>query len=442
MLDVANIVASGNTREFLAKKEKEKAEKGKAGKRGREKDADAAKAVRLPNSKRFKNTFHYEELVTEDVIPEPKAPAAPAAPSAPAAPATVDVPAAAGPPAAPVQENGTKDVEMTDGPATNGAAPEPSEAPEAPASTEEAKTTTEGETVKQENGEQKEVTADIPKIEEPETATEAAAPVPAAPTQQEPEAQPQPAEPQPEAEPEQRTRRVRRDIEVGLERFTFAQRNEIDRIVTAIYRAIQGVDDMYMRPQCWENLVFVGNGVRLRGLKDNIMQTLQARYLISPSTATMFTSELPSNLGTPSGTGSQTPTGSFTGAPHQLPTTSSVNPLLQAATTAGLAVPGVPARLDRTPEMRCPAITSIAKLRRPSSLPLPTYLTEWTKNGFEEAMFLGAQVAARLAFCVHNLDQQGMESQKCMSLNRVDYKWVSSLFTSLPYRGSVIDYGY
>ena len=42
------------------------------------------------------------------------------------------------------------------------------------------------------------------------------------------------------------------------------------------------------------------------------------------------------DIGTPSGTGAQTPTGSFTG---QLPTTSSVNPLLQAATTASLGVP-------------------------------------------------------------------------------------------------------
>ncbi len=38
---------------------------------------------------------------------------------------------------------------------------------------------------------------------------------------------------------------------------------------------------------------------------------------------------------------------------------------------------------------------------------LPSYLGEWTKNGFEEAMFLGAQVASRLAFTIHNLDCPG-----------------------------------
>ncbi|KAF7558733.1 hypothetical protein G7046_g5434 [Stylonectria norvegica] len=53
---------------------------------------------------------------------------------------------------------------------------------------------------------------------------------------------------------------------------------------------------------------------------------------------------------------------------------------------------------------------------------LPTYLAEWTKNGFEEAMFLGAQVAARIAFCLHtNMDAQAIEAQRLMSLSRVDY---------------------
>jgi actin-related protein 9 len=223
---------------------------------------------------------------------------------------------------------------------------------------------------------------------------------------------------------------VRRDVEVGLERFLFADRREIDRIVTTIYRTVQGIEDMYMRPACWENLVFVGNGARLRGLRDNIMQTLNARHLVSPSSATMFTSELPSNLGTPSGTGSQTPTSSFAGAPHQLPTTSSVNPLLQAATTSSLAVPGGAVGTPGGPGAAGSTAGDVATSHHfhsqtPTTIKLaqlPTYLTEWTKHGFEESMFLGAQVAARLAFCIHNIDAQGLESQRMMSLNRVDYK--------------------
>ncbi|KAK0712263.1 hypothetical protein B0T21DRAFT_376294 [Apiosordaria backusii] len=337
VLDVASLVVSGQTREFLAKQEKLKAEKAKAGRKGKGQEADAAAAARtrLPNSKRIRNIFHYEELVTEDV------PVAPPAAPAPAVPAP--------------EENGApKDVDMTD----SGAPPATASAPEstAPSATERV------------------------------------------------------------------SRRVRRDIEVGPERFLFADRKEIDRIVTTIYHTVQGIDEMYMRPGCWENVVFVGNGARIRGLKDNIMQTLQARHLISPSSATIFTSELPSNIGTPSGTGSQTPTGSFTG---QLPTSSSVNPLLQAATTAAsLGVPGGPQGqligADGQPQTshhfhsQTPTTIKLATL--------PTYLAEWTKNGFEEAMFLGAQVAARLAFCIHNLDAAGLEAQRSMSFSRVDYK--------------------
>ncbi|KAJ2979261.1 hypothetical protein NQ176_g3365 [Zarea fungicola] len=54
---------------------------------------------------------------------------------------------------------------------------------------------------------------------------------------------------------------------------------------------------------------------------------------------------------------------------------------------------------------------------------MPNYLSEWTKAGFEESMFLGAQVAARIAFCLHsNMDAQAVEAQRMMSLSRVDYK--------------------
>lgn len=368
VLDVANIVVSGQTREFLAKKEKEKAEKTKSGRKGKEKeggDAGAAKPTRLPNSKRVRNLFHYEELVTEDV---PLAP--------------------------PPKENDRKDVAMADAgsatapPAEDATAAAGGDAPKAETSSEQ----------------QQQQPADAP-------TAEAAQPADASPAT------------------ERVARRVRRDIEVGLERFQFADRREIDRIVTAIYRAVQEIEDMYMRPGCWENIVFVGNGVRIRGLRDNIMQTLQARHLVSPSSATMFTSELPSNMGTPSGTGSQTPTSSFAGAVGtQLPTGGGVNPLLQAATTASLAVPGGVnvAGSNAGDHVTTSGGTSHHfHSQTPTNIrlaPLPAYLTEWTKHGFEEAMFLGAQVAARLAFCIHNLDAQGLESQRLMSLSRVDYK--------------------
>ncbi|KAK4450002.1 actin-like protein ARP9 [Podospora aff. communis PSN243] len=374
ILDVANIV-SGNTREFLAKQEKLKAEKAKAGRKGKDKEtaeAAAARVQRLPNSKRSRNVFHYEELVTEEVpiAPAPK----------------------------PAQNGAPKDVEMGDTPA-DGAAP----ATENGAATESAP--------KPEGDAQQ-----PPAVEGGATGAEA-----------QPAAEAAPAEPAAQLT-ERVTKRVRRDIEIGLERFLFADRHEIDRIAEAIYRAVQGIEDMYMRPGCWENIVFVGNGSRIRGLKENILQTLQARHLISPSSATMFTSELPSNLGTPSGTGSQTPTGSFTGAPHQLPTASSVNPLLQAATTANLGIPGgvggPGTNIAGSNAGDAPGHSHHFHSQTPTNIKLaalPTYLSEWTKNGFEEAMFLGSQVAARLAFCIHNLDAQGVEAQRMMSLSRVDY---------------------
>ncbi|KAM0250461.1 hypothetical protein ACHAP5_002260 [Fusarium lateritium] len=373
VLDVAAIVTSGQTKEFLAKKEKEK-EKGKAGRKKGEKEAEsAAKNVRLPNSKRTHNTFFYEEIVQEDVPPPTK---------------------------------GKENVESTTN-GTNGTteAPKPEGEPNGAQPTEGENTAA--------------PTTEAPKPAEGQEPTQSIEP--------KPESEPKPEVQSTTETPEKRPKRIRRDVEVGLERFKFAQRREIDRIVSAIYRTVQGIDDMYMRPACWDNLVFVGNGARLRGLRENILQTLNARHLVSPSTATMFTSELPSNMATPTGTGAQTPTGSFTGVPHQL-SSSGVNPLLQAATTAAAAgttgnnMVGTP---QPASEAGGPATTHHFHSQTPTSIKtasLPSYLSEWTKNGFEESMFLGAQVAARIAFCLHsNMDAQTIEAQRLMSLSRVDY---------------------
>ncbi len=472
VLDVASIVTSGQTKEFLAKKEKEKMERGKGGRRGKDKDLEGAKPSRLPNTKRVRNVFFYEEFVT------------------------VESTLAA--------EDEDKDQEMEDeeddteeqdedamdetepgeqqqaGETSTGVAKTSSgdqiAKTEADGGSDAQKTDAGGEQVPTESGanggetlETGDDGGEAPKSEEtkPEIPQVVIEPPPAAPAEQaqaEAEAKkpsanghaskpeqalsffPSGETPAPSpaagaapgtstAEAEHQVKKLRHDIEIGLERFEFADRREIDRIVTAIYRTVQGVEDMYMRPSCWENIVFVGNGSRLRGLKENILQTLTARHLISPSSATMFTSELPSNLATPSGTGSQTPTGNFNAPPHQLPTSSSVNPLLQAATTASLALPGgpgsIPGGIPGAPGSNAGdnGISGGHSLHFHSQTPtsiklaqLPTYLNEWTKNGFEEAMFLGAQVVARLAFCIHNLDAQGLEGQRMMSLNRVDYK--------------------
>ncbi|KAL4788802.1 actin-domain-containing protein [Aspergillus venezuelensis] len=66
VLDVAAIVSGGNASEYLAAREKEK---------GTKKGADAAKPVRLPNSKKEKATFQFQEFVKLE--PEKDAPSGP-----------------------------------------------------------------------------------------------------------------------------------------------------------------------------------------------------------------------------------------------------------------------------------------------------------------------------------------------------------------------------
>ncbi|KAK8011300.1 hypothetical protein PG990_010265 [Apiospora arundinis] len=364
VLDVANIVTSGNTREFLAKKEKEKAERAKAKHRkAQEAEAAANRPLRLPNSKRKTNTFHYEETVHEDV----------------------QVPLS----------NGAPKVESVAPPATNGDG----------ASVGETAPKVEGDAA----------AAAVPGPPAPEAAPAPTAPAAETTTDVLPFA--------PEAASsvtERRTKRIRKDLEVGLERFLFVEREYIDQVARLIYNTIQSIPELSKRPDCWNNLVFVGNGSRLRGLKENVLQTLISRYLISPSTATMFTSELPSNMATPTGTGSQTPTGSTTGSlplgQLPLPTTSSVNPLLQAATTASLGVPGAAtADAHGSHQSHAQTPTSI-KLAQ-----LPNYLQDWAKAGYEEAHFLGALVAGRLVYCVHPGNDLN-DAQRLSSLSRVDYK--------------------
>ncbi|KAL7818802.1 hypothetical protein V8C44DRAFT_355197 [Trichoderma aethiopicum] len=429
VLDVATIVTSGQTKEFLAKKEKEK-EKGKPGRKSnKDKEGDAAaqaRPLRQPNSKKVRNTFSYEEIVMEEVSKEVPAPAPAPAPTEGAEGSSAE---------------GDVATEKAAEPAAQGTqAEEDSKAPAPVVATETEAPVVKTEKSKPDGNDKEDVVTDskpAADVANGEQGKDADANANAdADAKANPEADANPSSTNNGEPRELRPKRIRREIEVGLERFLFADRDEIDRIVSTIYRTIQGVEDMYMRPACWDNLVFVGNGSRLRGLKDNILQTLTARHLISPSTATMFTSELPSNVATPAGTGSQTPVGSFSGAPHQLTSGGGVNPLLQAATTAStLGVGGVAGRdtiqvaTGSTPmvgsEAAGPASGHHFHSQTPTSIrtiALPTYLSEWSKNGFEEAMFLGAQVAARIAFCLHsNMDAQAIEAQKSMSLSRVDY---------------------
>ncbi|MCJ1384159.1 Actin-like protein arp9 (SWI/SNF complex component arp9) [Xylographa soralifera] len=327
VLDVASIVASGKTSEFLAKKEREKAEKVAAKKAA----ADAAAAPRrLPNSQRVKATLHYDERRSLDDL----------------------------------NGNGKR-------------ANEPEGAAEGGDSKRQRTPELVGE-------------GDISSISRKE---------------------------------ERRRNRgtsmfIRKDIEVGIERFRAADAGILDQIADSIHRCVLSVPEVSKRSELWDSLIVLGNGSKVRGFKDALIATLTSKYLISPSSATIFTSELPSNFSTPLATGANTPqpqsqTQGQLG--HHGP---GVNPLLLAATTASnptLAPPGAHQHLHSQLQMQqyhqqqhsshgqSPTSIKVAKM--------PEYFSEWKDVGTEEAAFLGAQVAAKVVFIVDQGLSKGFMSR-------------------------------
>lgn len=287
VLDVASIVASGKTQEFLAQQERKKqmAAARKAAKDARDAaEAAAAKPIRLPNSKREKVLFHYQERKAPDDIDE-------------------------------VQENGKT--------VTTETAKE--KTPEAAAPTNED--TPMATTVPAENVEAK-------PIEDALVVPDASVSVEDASAKREHARAAKREEKRKVREGAGDPMLLRREIEVGTERFQAASNGLLERIADAIHRTVLAGTEPAKRSDLWDSLIVVGNGSRVRGFRDALLATLTSKYLISPSSATIFTSELPSNLSTPMGTGSQTPQRDLPPGQHALPTGSGVNPLLLAATTA------------------------------------------------------------------------------------------------------------
>jgi actin-related protein 9 len=329
VLDIATIVTSGKTQDFLAKKEKEKAERAAVRKATKEREAAeaaAARPQRLPNSKRPRAMFHYEELIKEPAAKRQKTPE-------------------------PISAIQTE--EAAPAPATESKPDEePTSAIEAPASAIEAPAA---------EGQKKSNRRKLWEEENPD--------------------------------------RQRRDIEIGLERFRAADSGYLDSIADTIYRTILSVDDISKRQDAWDALVICGSGSKVRGFKDALLTTLNNRYLVSPSSATMFMSELPSNLATPSGTGSMTPNASFSSTPHPAPTASAVNPLLLAATTA--SNPALNPSLQASSTYNGSVHQHSSHSQSPTSIKIaspPSYFPEWKQ--YEEAVFLGSQVAAKVIFVV------------------------------------------
>ena len=181
VLDVASIVVSGKTSEWVAKKEKEKAEKAAAKKAAADTTA-IPKVARLPNSKRAKVTFHYNERRPLD------------------------------------------DLDLSGQPLSAGSEGDIGKRQKTPEL--ENKTVVEGDTA-------------IPPV----------------------------------SRKEERPRRIitetvaflRKDVEVGTERFQAASGGILDQIVDSIYRCILSVPEVVKRSELWDSLIIVGNGSKLKG---------------------------------------------------------------------------------------------------------------------------------------------------------------------------------
>ncbi|KAL8833633.1 MAG: hypothetical protein Q9170_004154 [Blastenia crenularia] len=344
VLDVASLVVSGKTNEFLARKEKEKAEKAEkaAAKKAAQEAAAAPKQARLPNAKRLTTTFHYTER-------------------------------------RPLEElngNGKRPLENS-----------------------------------QQNGDVEAKRPKTPEAEDPIGGAATEVEVPSSATADR------------TAQNGDSTALIRRDIEVGVERFQAATGGILDHTADAIHRCILSVPEINKRAELWDNLIIIGNGSKVRGFKDALVAKLNSKYLISPSSATIFTSELPSNFTTPVATGANTPQPqSHLSNSHHGP---GVNPLLLAATTAsnpgGLAPPGQNQHLHAQLQMQQYQQQNQQSLHQhsghgqtPTSIKLtkmPEYFPEWKDAGTEESAFLGAQVAAKVVFVVDQGLSKGFMSR-------------------------------
>lgn len=221
------------------------------------------------------------------------------------------------------------------------------------------------------------------------------------------------------------SRKRKREVEIGPERFMAATPSAghtdsiLDRIAGAVHSTIMAVPEIKDRSSLWDNLIILGNGSRVRGFSNALVEVLSSRYTLSPSNTTIFTSEIPSNFSTPVPTGgTNTPIPGQAGHPPSH-ISSGVNPLLVAA-TKNMMQPGqhlqVPGQHPAPPNVQLHgAFAGMESLQQhsyrgwsqsPTSMKTvraPDYFPEWkdpSVAGMEEATFLGAQVAAKVVFIV------------------------------------------
>lgn len=185
----------------------------------------------------------------------------------------------------------------------------------------------------------------------------------------------------------------RHDYKIGVERFMIVDPWFLHLIADTVYSTVQGVEPASLRQLVWDNMIICGGGAKIRGFKEALHRILLNKYLISPSSATMFMSELPSNIATPSGTGSMTPSSSFNQPSH--PTVNPSNSLLIAATTAsnaalnpGLSQNGMNGANTHSSHSQTPTAIKFATP--------PTYFPEWKE--YYDVDFLGSCIAAKTIF--------------------------------------------
>ena len=182
VLDVAKLVATGNMEDYLAKKEKEKAEKAAAKKKGAEAKEAAPKAVKLPNAKKERSTYMYEDHALLNVLKE-------------------------------MNLNNDKMAEahavLDEGPQGR------AKSPEANGST--TATGLDGELTS------------------------------------------------PTHSSKQHKGAIRREIEVGTERFQAATGGILERLADVVHRTIISVEEVRQRSELWDSLIVVGKGSKIKG---------------------------------------------------------------------------------------------------------------------------------------------------------------------------------
>ncbi len=184
VLDVAKLVASGNMEEYLAKKERDKTERAASKKKGFETKEAAPKPVKLPNSKKERNTFMYEDHALLGALKD-------------------------------MNLNSVKMAKahaaLDEGPQGRAKSPEANET--ATTAGLDGEVTSPVQTSKQQQGS------------------------------------------------------IRREIEVGPERFQAATGGLLERLADAIHRTITSVEEVRQRSELWDSLVIVGNGSKVKGMQ-------------------------------------------------------------------------------------------------------------------------------------------------------------------------------